>query len=190
MMAVIRSSRSLSAFVWSVIGLYRESWDSGATMLLFGRPVRPKGGIYQLNFSGLIDCWRLALMDSCTGCTQRAWHTVTLPPCSVYIYTPLTASSAEPQHSTGSISLTDPTAFNQLGHGALQMGLSVGWDCCGLCGKEEEEGGGELELVIVHIFVPLLSPTPPILHCITVLRDLCWTALFLKDFAALSSCNS
>lgn len=24
-----------------------------------------------------------------------------------------------------------PTAFNQLGHEALQMGLSVGWDRCG-----------------------------------------------------------
>lgn len=37
----------------------------------------------------------------------------------------------QPQHSSGCISPTAPTAFNQLGHVALQMGLTVGWDCCG-----------------------------------------------------------
>lgn len=38
------------------------------------------------------------------------------------------------QHSSGHISPKAPTAFNQLGHEALQMGLSVGWDCLGRVG--------------------------------------------------------
>lgn len=81
----------------------------------------------------------------------------------------------QPQHSSGCISPKDPTAFNQLGHEVLQMGLSVGWDYCGRVG-EREVGG---DLVIVNIFVPpssLYSTSPPTLHCVTLLRDPCWTA--------------
>lgn len=39
------------------------------------------------------------------------------------------------QHSSGHISPKAPTAFNQLGHEARQMGLSVGWDCLGRVGE-------------------------------------------------------
>lgn len=78
------------------------------------------------------------------------------------------------QHSSGRISPTAPTAFNQLGHEALQMGLSVGWDCRGRVG----EGGG-IDLVIVNIFCapsPPSSTSPPVLYCVTLLRDSGWTA--------------
>ncbi|KAM7369684.1 hypothetical protein PAMP_010988 [Pampus punctatissimus] len=52
------------------------------------------------------------------------------------------------QHSTGRISPKAPTAFNQLGHEALQMGLSVGWDCRGRAvgGGGGGGGGGGLSL--------------------------------------------
>lgn len=58
------------------------------------------------------------------------------------------------QHSSGRVSPKGPTAFNQLGHEALQMGLSAGWDRHGRVGG----GGAAGHLVMVDIFAP---PTPP-----------------------------
>lgn len=56
------------------------------------------------------------------------------------------------QHSSGRVSPKGPTAFNQLGHEALQMGLSAGWDRRGRVGGGGVGGG----LVIVNIFAPPL----------------------------------
>lgn len=81
------------------------------------------------------------------------------------------------QHSSGRVSPKGPTAFNQLGHEALQMGLSLGagWDRRGRVGGG---GGAAGHLVIVNIFAPppIPHPTPPTPYRVTLLGQRSWTA--------------
>lgn len=115
MMAVIRGSKSLSAFVWSVIGLYRESWDSGASMLLFDRPVRPKGGIYQLNSGTFILGFDWLLETGTNGQlhTESLTHSNTSTMLCIHLYT--------------SYSLFCRTAaFHRLSHWRTQL-LLISW---------------------------------------------------------------
>lgn len=76
------------------------------------------------------------------------------------------ANTGPPQHSSGRVSPKGPTAFNQLGHEAPQMGLSAGWD------RRKRVGGGGAagHLVTVNIFAP---PTP---YRVTLLGERGWTA--------------
>lgn len=57
------------------------------------------------------------------------------------------------------------------------MGLSVGWDRRGR-GGEAGGGGGVSARNSQHTSAPspLSSTSPPVLYCVTLLRDLCWTA--------------
>lgn len=69
------------------------------------------------------------------------------------------------QHSSGRVSPEGPTAFNQLGHEALQMGLSRRVGPPPTCWRGR---GGDL--VIVNIFAP------PTAYRVTLLGERSWTA--------------
>lgn len=104
------------------------------------------------------------LMD-CTGghvaaCTQAVQYPH-MSACGAYIsvwrsshtsQTHLFWAVPPSQHSSGRVSPKGPTAFNQLGHEALQMGLSAGWDRRRRVGGGGGGAGGGL--VIVNIFAP------------------------------------
>lgn len=77
------------------------------------------------------------------------------------------------QHSSGRVSPKGPTAFNQPGHEALQMGLSAGWDRHGRVGG----GGAGDHRVIVNILAPHSPPHPPTPYRVTLLGAWSWTAL-------------
>lgn len=68
-----------------------------------------------------------------------------------------------------------PTASNQPGHAALQMGLSAGWDCCGRRAGGGG-GGGACARNSQHICAPSPQSSPPALYCVTLLGDRRWTA--------------
>lgn len=121
------------------------------------------------------------LMD-CTGghvaaCTQAVQYPH-MSACGAYIsvwrsshtsQTHLFWAVPPSQHSSGRVSPKGPTAFNQLGHEALQMGLSAGWDRRRRVGGGGGAGGG---LVIVNIFAPL----PPAPYRVSLLGERSWTA--------------
>lgn len=123
--------------------------------------------------SGLIDC-----ASGHVATRTRAVQYPHMSACGVYIsvcrnphtsQTRLFWAVPRPQHSSGRVSPKGPTAFNQLGHEAHQMGLSAGWDRRGRVGG----GGAGGDLVIANIFAP---PPPPTPYCVTLLGDRCWTA--------------
>lgn len=105
----------------------------------------------------------LSDLIDCTGghvatCTQAVQYPH-MSACGVYIsvcrnshtsQTRLFWAVPRSQHSSGRVSPKGPTAFNQLGHEAHQMGLSAGWDRRGRVGG----GGAGGDLVIVNIFAP------------------------------------
>lgn len=116
---------------------------------------RPSGQPGALALSDLIDC----TSGHVAPCTQAVPYPLHMSACAVDIsvrgnsHTSQTRFSwAVPpfQHSSGRVSPKGPTAFNQLGHEALQMGLSAGWDRCRRVGG----GGAAGHLVIVNIFAP------------------------------------
>lgn len=121
-----------------------QSCDSGAEMLptspaqqsQWGHPSTKPQGFF---LSDLIDCTN-GHVAACTHVIQDPqMEASTDQHVSHTSQTHLFWAFPQSQHSSGRISPTAPTAFNQLGHEALQMGLSVGWDCRGRVG---EEGGG------------------------------------------------
>lgn len=139
----------------------------------------PRGSIHQSGpelfpLSALIDC----TSGHAATCTQAVQYPH-MSACGVYIsarrdshtsQTRLFWAVPRSQHSSGRVSPKGPTAFNQPGHEAHQMGLSAGWDRRGRVGG----GGAGGHLVIVNIFAP--PPPPPMPYCVTLLGDRCWTA--------------
>lgn len=106
--------------------------------------------------SGLIDC----TSGHVATCTQAVQYPH-MSACGVYISVCRNSHTSQTrffwavprsQHSSGRVSPKGPTAFNQLGHEAHQMGLSAGWDRRGRVGG----GGAGGDLVIVNIFAPPL----------------------------------
>lgn len=112
--------------------------------------------------SALIDC----TSGHAATCTQAVQYPH-MSACGVYIsacgdshtsQTRLFWAVPRSPHSSGRVSPKGPTAFNQPGHEAHQMGLSAGWDRRGRVGG----GGAGGHLVIVNIFAP---PPPLPLPC-------------------------
>lgn len=135
----------------------------------------PSGRSRALPLSHVIDCTS-GRVATCTRAVQhphvsaRGVYCIYISVCrnSHTSQTRLFWAVPRSQHSSGRVSPKGPTAFNQLGHEAHQMGLSAGWDRRGRVGG----GGAAGHLVIVNIF----APPPPTPYCVTLLGERRWTA--------------